>query len=143
MPSAASVETSRSAPMQIAIDLMQSHFQRRSRAPSPTAGEATQMWYSKQPRLQIYDKDIVNVFLNLGRRHLATTFAVFANFEADAGTSEELCLVMAAVGGLFCEVPGSTKIAKSLYNDSRRILLESVRNGRCGSYPFANTARSF
>ena len=143
MPSAASIETSPSASMQIAIDLMQSHFQRRSRAPSPTAGEATQMWYSKQPRLQTYDKDIVNVFLNLGRRHLATTFAVFADFEANAETSEELCLVMAAVGGLFCEVPGSTKIAKSLYNDSRRILLENVREAPRAGFPSANIARSF
>ena len=119
-------ETLEPNPIRNAVELMQTHFQRYSRAPSPAA-EAREMWFSGQPRLQIYDADIVNVFLNLGRRHIGSTFPLFTGFEAHSSMREELCLSMAAVGGLFCEVTGSTNIAKALYNDSRRMLLENVR----------------
>ena len=102
---------------------MKDHFQQRSRASSPTREKAEQLWYSRPPRLQIYDEEVINVFLNLGRLHLFSTFPMFSDFEAKSGTKEELCLAMAAVGGLFCTVKGSYKVAKTLYNDARRMHL--------------------
>lgn len=74
----------------------------------------------------MYDREVINVLLNNARRHLATTFGIYANFEATVDTSHELCLAMAAVGGLFSSVEGSTTVAKALYNDARRIHLEKA-----------------
>ena len=112
--------------METAISMMRDHIQRRSRASSPNREEARQLWYSAPPGLQIYDREVINVLLNLAKSHLSSTFAIFSTFEAITGMKEELCLAMASVGGLFCTVQGSTKIAKKLYNDARRLLLESV-----------------
>lgn len=84
------------------------------------------LWYSAPPLLQMYDKEVINVLLNLARRHLGTTFRVFADFQATRDTTHELCLAMAAVGGLYSIVKDSATIAKSLYNDARRIHLEKI-----------------
>ena len=86
--------------------------------------ESRRSWYSAPPRLQVYDEEIVNVFLNVARLHLSSTFPVFSNFEARFSTREELCLAMAAVGALFCNMQGSYKVAKVLYNDARKMHLE-------------------
>lgn len=74
----------------------------------------------------MYDREVINVLLNNAQRHLATTFGIYANFEATVDTSHELCLAMAAVGGLFSSVEASTTVAKALYNDARRIHLETT-----------------
>ncbi len=87
--------------------------------------EPKKSWYSAPPHLQIYDEEVINVFLNLGRIHLSGTFPIFSDFEAKPGTSEELCLAMAAVGALFCNVRGSFKVARVLYNDARKMHLET------------------
>ena len=78
-----------------AIGLLRDHFQQRSGVSSPVKEESKQLWYSAPPRLQIYDEDVVNVFLNLGRIHLSSTFPIFSDFEANPGTNEFLCLAMA------------------------------------------------
>lgn len=85
------------------------------------------MWFSAPPRFQIYDRDVMNVFLNLAKVHLAQTFKVLAPFEASEGVEEELIAAMAAVGGLFCDVDGSQKVAGVLYNDARKMALAKVR----------------
>ena len=107
------------------LSIMRDYFRARSRASTPTRVEAGQRQYSIAPRLQIYDTEIINVFLNLARDHLSCSFPIFSTFKAMPGMRKELCLAMASVGGLYCSVQGSTKIAKALYHDSRRLLLES------------------
>ncbi|CRG82906.1 hypothetical protein PISL3812_00253 [Talaromyces islandicus] len=109
---------------EVAIGIMIDHFQRRSRASSPTKHGSERLWYSSAPLLHIYDKAVINVLLNIARRHLASTFPLYAGFQANEDTSHELCLAMAAVGGLFASVDGSANVAKALYNDARRIHLE-------------------
>ena len=126
--------------MDTAVAMMKEHFQRRSRALSPTKIVDSHPWYSVPPRLQIYDESIINIFLNLARNHLADSFSVFAYFEAMPGMRQELCLAMAAVGGLFCSVEGSNKIAKALYNDARRMLLASFYMDNKHSFNAAMTA---
>jgi hypothetical protein len=127
-------------PMDRALSMMREHFRVRSRAPSPSRVEAGQQQYSAVPRLQVYDPDIINVLLNIARVHLADPFPIFSTFEAKPGMREELCLAMAAVGGLYCTIPGSTKIAKALYNDSRRLFLEVYFSARD---PHAENSLSF
>jgi hypothetical protein len=112
-------------PTDRALDMMREHFRQRSRAPSPSRVDTGQQQYSAAPNLARYDAQIINVFLNLGRNHLADSFPVFASFQAAFTTKVELFLAMAAVGALYCTVPGSMKIARSLYHDARRLLLET------------------
>ncbi|KEF61798.1 uncharacterized protein A1O9_03368 [Exophiala aquamarina CBS 119918] len=115
--------------MDVAITMMRDFFQRRSRAPSPMREEPRQLWnqwYSAPPHLQIYDEEVINILLNLARTHLSSTFAIFSDFEVLPDTKEELCLAMAAVGGLFCTVSESAKVARKLYNDARRMQLEAM-----------------
>ncbi|KAH8815294.1 hypothetical protein F5884DRAFT_172896 [Xylogone sp. PMI_703] len=108
-----------------AVDIMKDYIQRRSRAPSPSREEQKRSWYSVPPQLDIYDKDVVNVLLNLARTHISSTFTIFNDFEVNHNTRVELYLAMAAVGGLYCTAHASIKVAKKLYNDSRRLLLEA------------------
>lgn len=74
----------------------------------------------------MYDKEVLNILLNIAQRNLSSTFKVFSNFEYHGDTNYELCLAMAAVGGLFSTTPGSTAVAKSLYNDARRKNFEKL-----------------
>ncbi|KAK5406889.1 hypothetical protein LTR67_002229 [Exophiala xenobiotica] len=79
---------------------------------------------SASPQLSVYDNDVLNILLNVAKRHLSPTFVVFAEFQARSSDRIEVVLAMAAVGSLYSAVPESTKIAKMLYNDARRLLLE-------------------
>ncbi|EXJ67491.1 uncharacterized protein A1O5_09504 [Cladophialophora psammophila CBS 110553] len=112
-----------SGTMQNAISMMREHFQRTSRSASPLTNESNHMWYSSPPRFQVYDRDVLNVFLNLAKVHMASTFKILLPFEAPDGVEEELVAAMAAVGGLFCDVEGSQKVASVLYNDARKMAL--------------------
>ena len=112
-------------PTDRALDMMRVHFRLRSRAPSPSRVETGQQQYSIAPDLARYDPDIINVFLNLAQRHLGDAFPLFSSFEATPDTEAELCLATAAIGALYCSISGSIKIARSLYHDARRLLLES------------------
>lgn len=122
------IDTSNDHRLGEAINIMQEHSKLRSRASSPTVHEAKRTWYSAPPQLQIYDKEVINVLLNVARRHLSTTFGIYADFEAGESTAHELCLAMAALGGLFSSVDGSVTMAKSLYNDARRIHFEKTNS---------------
>lgn len=105
---------------------MQEYFDRKSRAPSPTLNKANVMWYSAPPILEDHDKEVVNVFLNLFHDHIPETFPLFNDSTVNQNTRVEHCLAMAATGGLFCSVPGSFEVAKSMYNDARRLLFAYV-----------------
>ncbi|KAI0105868.1 hypothetical protein F4814DRAFT_77179 [Daldinia grandis] len=107
-----------------AVEIMKDHFQRRSRGTSPSREEQRRSWYSAPPQLYVYDKDVLNILLNVSRTHISSTFAIFSDFEANYDTPVELCLAMAAVGGLYCTAYASMKVAKMLFNDSRRLLFE-------------------
>ncbi|OQV05163.1 Zinc-finger double domain-containing protein [Cladophialophora immunda] len=126
LPKTASFNLESSKPSHIdqGVAIMVEFFQRRSRASSPTK-DAKRSWYSLPPRLQMYDDEVINVLLNLGRAHVSTTFRIFSNFEATQETSQQLCLAMAAIGALFSTAEGSSTVAKSLYNDARRLQLEA------------------
>lgn len=112
-------------PTDRALNIMRDHFRLRSRAPSPSRVDTGQQQYSIAPNLARYDPDIINVFLNLARTHLRDSFPIFASYEAGPESRVELCLAMSAIGALYCSIPGSMKIARSLYHDSRRLLLEA------------------
>jgi hypothetical protein len=73
----------------------------------------------------MYDDEVINILLNVGRAHLSTTLRIFSDFEATPETSQQLCLAMAAIGALFSTAEGSSTVAKSLYNDARRLELEA------------------
>lgn len=105
---------------------MQEYFDRKSRAPSPSLSKANKMWYSAPPNLEDHNKDIVKIFLGKFRMHLPQTLSIFKESTVGLTNRVEYTLAMAATGGLFCTVPGSAEVAKSMYNDARRILLASV-----------------
>ena len=83
-------------------------------------------WFSALPYIDSYDDEVVNVFVNLARVNICSTFKVFSDFVVHGNTPHELYLAMAALGGLFCQVQGSYKVAKTMYNDARRLLMASV-----------------
>lgn len=105
---------------------MQEYFDRKSRAPSPSVSKADRKWYSAPPNLNDHNQDIIRVFLNIFRRHIPNTFSLFKGPTVSGKDRAAYILATAATGGLFCNVPGSAEVAKSMYNDARRLLLASV-----------------
>lgn len=87
-----------------------------------------QRWLSQPPNLELYDSEVINIFLNLAVNHLGPTFTFLETFATDTTTRPELYLAVAAIGGLFCQVLGSYKIAEAMFHDSRRLLHEIVRS---------------
>ena len=85
-----------------------------------------QRWLSQRPNLELYDSEVINVFLNLAVSHLGRTFTFLESFAVQENTRPELYLAVAAIGGLFCQVTGSYKVAEAMYHDSRRLLHEIV-----------------
>ena len=116
-----------SSPLQNLTATMQDYFDRKSRAPSPSSSKAGKKWYSAPPNLNDHNQDIIRVFLNIFRRHIPKTFSLFKHTTVGAKSRAAYTLAKAAIGGLFCNVPGSAEVAKSMYNDARRLLLASVR----------------
>lgn len=120
--------------MEDAIELIKDQLQHRSRASSPSQNAQNRAWYSAPPQLAVYDDDMIDVLLNIATKHISPTFTLFANFSAGPDTLVEQCLAMAAIGGLYCcsGTPNKTKVAKMLYNDSRRLLLENYLQNKAG-----------
>ncbi|KAJ5140746.1 hypothetical protein N7448_004154 [Penicillium atrosanguineum] len=79
-----------------ALDAMRSHLHTPSEGNSSFPEEEKWRWYSTSPQLNIYDEDVINVLLNLAKRHISASFAIFSDFEAKRGTRTELFLAMAA-----------------------------------------------
>lgn len=105
---------------------MQDYFESKSRAPSPSLDKARRGWYSLLPAHNNHSQDVVKVFLKLFRMHIPKTFSIFKDIHSDHTRQSCYNLAMAATGGLFCAVLGSAEVAKSMYNDARRLLLASV-----------------
>lgn len=86
------------------------------------------MWYSAPPDLGHHNKDVLTVFHKVFRRHIPKTFSLFEDTTAATNSTNQpaYMIAMAALGGLFCTTPGSAEVAKSMYNDARRMLLSSV-----------------
>lgn len=110
---------------------MQDYFDRKSRAPSPSVNRVSRMWYSAPPNLADHNKDIVKIFLSLFRKHVPRTIPIFRSAIFRQKDRAAYTLAMAATGGMFCKLPGSATVAKSMYNDARRLLLASVRFLKC------------
>jgi hypothetical protein len=106
--------------------LMQEYFSQKSRAPSPSPNKAASMWYSAPACLLDHDLEIVNIFLNIFARNIPSYFTLFQDLSVTSDTRPEYTLAAAAVGGLYCTIAGSFELSKSMYNDSRRLLLSLV-----------------
>lgn len=110
-----------------ALKSLQENRRFLSRASSPRRLQEQPRWLLDPPSRR-HDPEIVNVFLNLFAIHVATTFTTFQDFHIAENTPASLILAMAAVGGLFCKIDGSFRIARAMHNDARRIMLTRVRN---------------
>ncbi|MCJ1472612.1 hypothetical protein MMC13_001261 [Lambiella insularis] len=110
-------------PAQNALDMAQAYFFQNSRPSTHQPEKTRQRWLSSPPRFQIYDEEVVRIFVNIAKYHLARTIPILADFTVTEDTRKELCLAFAAVGGLFCNIPGRLKVVNAMYNDSRRMLL--------------------
>ena len=112
--------------IQAALDMIQQYQRPMSGTNTPLLSSIPKRWFSDRPSLQLYDGEIINVFLNLATKHLNQTFGIFNDLRISAHTQPALYLAAAAVGGLYCNVRGSYKIAKSMFHDSRRLVGELV-----------------
>lgn len=101
---------------------------RESRPTSPKINQEQQRWLLNSGPVHsvVHDRMILDVFLGLFQSRLSTTFPCFRNFRIYRDTRQELYLAMAAVGGLYCDVPGSTKVAKWYYYNARRTFFTTV-----------------
>lgn len=115
-------------PMADAVSMMKDHFQRKSLHAAQSTGPTQYSWFSAPPQLMAYDNDVINVLLNVAKRHLAASFTILSPFEATQNSPEEVVIAMAAVGALFCSTEGSEKVAKACYNDARRITFAKVKS---------------
>ena len=85
------------------------------------------MWYSAPPDGDSYHNDIIKIFLGLFQKHIPETFGILREDLTDPQRhTTQYILAMAAVGGLYCTVTGSSDVAKSMYNDARRLQFASV-----------------
>lgn len=114
------------SPAQTLTSSMQEYFMRKSRAPSPSLDQASRMWYSAPPNLQDYNPVILETFIRLSQSHVPHSFALFEEALVEDNHTAAYTLALAATGGLFCAVTGSNKVAMSMYNDARRLVLASV-----------------
>ncbi|KAF7590092.1 hypothetical protein BBP40_003248 [Aspergillus hancockii] len=77
----------------------------------------------KPPNLELYDREVVNVFSNIFYDHIPAFFPIFNETAQPGAGRPDYYLSMAAVGGLYCSVIGSYGIARAMYNDARRMIL--------------------
>ncbi len=127
-----------------ATEMMQHYFDQISRPSSPRHEKPKHRWFSAPPRFQIYDEEVMNVFVNITKHHLVKTFPILDDFMAAANPRKALNLAYAAVGGLFCNIPGRFKVVNSMYNDARRMLLDPVSIlSRVSSLLLAHTMKPY
>ncbi|KIW19369.1 hypothetical protein PV08_03664 [Exophiala spinifera] len=107
--------------------IMQEYFERKSRPSSPSPVKVKKVCYSAPAHIDNHNTDIIRVFHNVFRRHIPKTFSLF---EDTTGISPKkqpaFLLALAATGGLFCTTPGSAQVARSMYDDARRMVLSTV-----------------
>lgn len=128
------------SPLSNLTSMMQEYFDRKSRPSSPSPAKANKVWYSAPPRLDNHNRDIIRVFHNVFRRHVPKTFSLFEDTTAISPKNQPaFTLALAATGGLFCTTPGSAQVARSMYDDARRMVLSTVRKqsfGVVGTYVY-------
>lgn len=73
-----------------------------------------------------YDLEVLNALINIFMRHASGVFSSFEGFCIHHSMLPEQLLAMAAVGALFCDVPGSSHIGRVLYTDSFRMVAAHV-----------------
>lgn len=112
--------------IQTALDMIQQYQHPTSGTNTPFVPSVPHRWFSDRPSLQLYDSDVVNVFINLATKHIGKAFPVLKVLGTTASMESYLHLAAAAVGGLYCKVHGSYNIAKSMYHDSRRLVGDRV-----------------
>ncbi|KAF2102966.1 hypothetical protein NA57DRAFT_52505 [Rhizodiscina lignyota] len=108
--------------------MIRRYFNHHSRTSSPSEADETsgKLYYSDPPNLAIYDAQVLKIFLNLFWRHIPPSFPIFEDLCLGRHPDAHYVLALAAVGGLFCSVEGSLKMAMAMYNDSRRLVLRKV-----------------
>lgn len=74
-----------------------------------------------------YDLNMLNPLLRLFIKYVAGTFKSFQGFSITSQTLPEQIIAMAAVGSLFVNVKGSSRIARMLFSDGNRMLHNFVR----------------
>ena len=109
-----------------AVSVVQGYNRSRSGTATPLLDSGPRAWFSDPPRPELYDIEVMNIFIHLAITHLESTFRMLSGFVITDQTQTELHLAMAAVGGLYCHVPGSYKVAKALYHDARRLFFAST-----------------
>ncbi|KAK5049018.1 hypothetical protein LTR84_005440 [Exophiala bonariae] len=130
------------SPTETAVILIAKYFTRRSGYSIQSRELIQRMSHTLQP--QIYDKEVINVLLSIGRSHLYSTFSIFTNFEVSKKTSLQLCLSMAAFGALFSTAEGSEAVSMSLYSDARHLQMETyIRDGFDSFTTAANAAKTY
>lgn len=83
-------------------------------------------WVFSNPSIDKYDLFLLNSFLTLFMKNVAPTFVSFHDFCVEDNTSASKLLAMAAMGGLYCGIPGSLNVSSALHSDARRLLLAKV-----------------
>ena len=101
--------------------------------PSPSLETEREMYITELEKAAmqnpiIDDRRILSEFLWQFDQHISGCIPCFKDRPMlfTRNTRRELYLTMAAVGGLICPTPGSTAIAKSLYNYARLLLMTFV-----------------
>ena len=104
-----------------------------SRPPSPRSQSTRQHWFAAAATVDTnlftsQHQKIIDEFLWLFQSRVAGFLSLFRDKVVfiEEETPTEWYLAMAAVGGLFCKVKGSIKIAKWLYHSARRRLNSKV-----------------
>ena len=88
------------------------------------------------PQAEMYDAELVDLLAALAKHHLAKTFPILSVQVGSSRTSWLYNLAMAAVGGLFCDLPGRVRVVNAMYNDTRRMFLQRAERG--GFHSLAN-----
>ncbi|PNY25650.1 Uncharacterized protein TCAP_04415 [Tolypocladium capitatum] len=94
--------------------------------PSSQVDEQTVRWLQMPFVPRKYDLDMLNALLKVFARHVSGTFSSFQDFEITAHTLPEQILSMAAVGSLFVNLKGGSRISRMLFTDCNRMLNNSV-----------------
>jgi len=85
------------------------------------------MWYSRMPDHTHYKKEVMEVFLRLSTKHIPYSLHPFYRRHSSEHKRPAMyVLAVAAVGGLFCSVSGTSTVARSMCNDARRLVLAAV-----------------
>ena len=108
---------------QKAMAMVQYYYGQISQPPSPGKARSRHDWSTAPLKFQVYDEEVMDLFISIARHHMTPVFPILDIFSAGE-PKRELTLAYAAVGGLFCNIPGRFKIVSSMYNDARRMLLD-------------------